>query len=186
MNPSAEDLLRAVESAVAPSVIILPNNGNVIMTADQTVALTKREVHVVPSRSIQAGLSAAVAYERRTPGADNAREMSAAIERVVTGEVTRAVRDSQVDGVKVTADDFIGLVEDRVIAAAPELPAVIDEVLARLLEGEREMLTVLLGEGEAGAEARTAIEQARRRYPKVEVDVHEGGQPYYPVLLAAE
>jgi DAK2 domain fusion protein YloV len=186
MNPSAEDLLRAVEAAKAPAVIILPNNGNVIMTAEQTLLLTQREVHVVPSRSIQAGLSAAVAYERRSTGVKNAKEMAEALERVVTGEVTRAVREAQVDGVKVKADDFIGLIDDRVVVSSSELGKVIDAVIARLLEGEREMLTALWGEGDSGAEAHALVERARERYPKVEVDLHDGGQPYYPVLLSAE
>lgn len=186
MNPSTEDLLRAVDSATSPSVIILPNNANVIMTAEQTVGLTGRDVHVVPSRSIQAGLGAAVAFDQRATGADNGREMAEALEHVVAGEVTKAVRRSEVDGVKVKADDYIGLVDDRVIVSSASLEKVIGEVVARLLEGHREMLTVLLGEGSAGTEAGKAIERLRTKYPKVEFDVHGGGQPYYPVLLAAE
>ena len=186
MNPSAEDLLRAIEASKAPAVIVLPNNGNVIMTAEQTLALTKREVHVVPSRSIQAGLSAAVVYDPRATGEENAREMNEALERVVTGEVTRAVREALVDGVKVKADDFIGLVDDKVVVSAATIQEAVDQVVGRLLEGDREILTALLGEGETGEQARAAVEQLRERYPKVEVDVHEGGQPFYPVLLAAE
>ncbi len=121
MNPSAEDLIRAVERAAASSVVILPNNSNVIMTAEQSLGLTKRDVHVVPSRSIPAGLSAAVASTsalrvRRTP-----QEMKAALERVVTAEVTRAVRKAQADGVKVKADDFIGLVDEQVVVASHDV-----------------------------------------------------------------
>ena len=153
MNPSTEDLMRAVERATAPSVIILPNNGNVIMTADQTVGLTDREVIVVPSRSIQAGLSAAVALDRRRPGAENAREMRAAIEGVVTAEITRAVRDSLVDGVQVKAGDFIGLMDDRVVLAGEELEPVLTDVVARLLDGGRGLLTALIGEEENGERA---------------------------------
>ncbi len=186
MNPSAEDLLRAVDSAKSHSIIILPNNGNVVMTAEQTVGLTQRDVHVVPSRSMQAGLSASVVFDRRTAGADNSRVMGEAVKHVIAGEVTQAVRKSEVDGVKVKADDYIGLVDDRVIVSSDALAKVVETVVARLLEGRREMLTVLLGEGPAGGEAQRAVEQLRQKYPKVEFDVHEGGQPYYPVLLAAE
>ena len=186
MNPSAEDLLRAVDSARSQSVIILPNNGNVVMTAEQTVGLTQKDVHVVPSRSIQAGLSAAVVFDRRGTGADNSRVMGEAVEHVVAGEVTQAVRKSEVDGIKIKADDYIGLVDERVIVSSPALAKVVETVVARLLEGRREMLTVLLGEGPAGTEAERAVEQLRQKYPKVEFDVHAGGQPYYPVLLAAD
>lgn len=186
MNPSAEDLIRAVERAVAPSVVILPNNSNVVMTAEQTIGLTGREVYVVPTNSIQAGLSAAVAYERRSPGDANAEEMGAAIQYVVTGEVTRAVRDSLVDGVEVHAGDYIGLLDDHVVAASRDMRTVVDDLVARLLEGDRETLTALLGAEEDAREAAVLIEEARERYPSVEIEVHEGGQPYYPVLLAAE
>jgi DAK2 domain fusion protein YloV len=186
MNPSAEDLIRAVERAAAPSVVILPNNSNVIMTAEQSLALTKRDVHVVPTRSIPAGLSAAVSFDKRASGSTNAQEMGAAVERVVTAEVTKAVRKAQVDGVKIKADDFIGLVDEQVVVAAHDVGTVIERVIQRLLEGDRELLTVLLGEGESAARAAAAVEQARGRYPNVEIEVHEGGQPYYPALLAAE
>jgi uncharacterized protein len=186
MNPSTEDLMRAIERASAPSVIVLPNNGNVIMTAEQTVGLTEREVVVVPTRSIQAGLSAAVAFDKRRPGAANAREMKAAIEGVVTAEVTRAVRDSLIDGVQIKTGDFIGLVDDRVVVAAGQLEPVIDDVVGRLLDGGRGLLTALLGDDERAQQAAAALEKLRDGYPEVEIDLQEGGQPFYPVLLSAE
>jgi DAK2 domain fusion protein YloV len=186
MNPSAEDLLRAIESAKAPAVIVLPNNSNVIMTAEQTIVLTKRQVQVVPSRSIQAGLSAAVVFDRRATGQENVREMTDALERVTTGEVTQAVREAQVDGVKVKEGHFIGLVDDRVVVSAAGLDEVVRAVVSRLLDGGQEILTALLGEGETGERAREAVEGLRESYPRVEIDIHEGGQPFYPVLLAAE
>ena len=186
MNPSTEDLLRTVEATTARSVVILPNNSNVIMTAEQTVGLSQREVLVVPSRSIQAGLTAAIAYERRSAGDENAKVMRAALDNVVAGEVTQAVRGSLVDGVHIEARDFIGLVEDRVVIASPDLEPVIEEVIARLLEGGRETLTVLLGDEENAGRAAAVTDRLRDRYPGVEVDIHDGGQPFYPVLLSAE
>ena len=186
MNPSTEDLLRAVERATAPCVIILPNNGNVIMTADQTVGLTDRDVIVVPSRSIQAGLSAAVVFDKRRRGGENAKDMRAAIEGVATAEITRAVRDTLVDGVQVKAGEFIGLIDDRVVVAGGELEPIIGDIVARLLEGNRGLLTALIGGEENGERAAAALERLREAYPSVEVDLHEGGQPFYPVLLSAE
>jgi DAK2 domain fusion protein YloV len=186
MNPSAQDLLKSIEAAKAQSVIVLPNNGNVIMTAEQTIALTQREVYVVPSKSVQGGLSAAVVYDRRADGAENAREMNEALARVATGEVTKAVREAQVDGVRVKEGEYIGLINDKVVIAASGLEEVIRTLVGRLLDSDKEMLTALLGEGELGAQAREVVERLRQDYPKVEIDVHEGGQPFYPVLLAAE
>jgi len=186
MNPSAEDLMRAVDQAVAPSVIILPNNGNVIMTAEQTVSLTGREVHVVPTRSIQAGLSAAVAFEKRCSGEENAGQMRAAVDNVAAAEITRAVRDSSVDGVQIRTGDFIGLIDDHVVVSSADIAAVIEDVVARLLAGRREMLTALLGEGDDARLAAETIEGLRDKYPLTEIDVRDGGQPFYPVLLSAE
>ncbi len=186
MNPSTEDLMRAVERAATPSVLILPNNGNVIMTAEQTPGLTEREVIVVPTRSIQEGLSAAVAFDKRKTGAINAKEMRAAIDGVVTAEITRAVRDSLADGVQIKAGDFIGLVNDRVVAAGDELEPVIADVVGRLLDGGRGLLTALLGAEEEAERAAAALERLRETYPSVEIDLHQGGQPFYPVLLSAE
>lgn len=186
MNPSAEDLLRAVERASAPSVVILPNNSNVVMTADQTVKLVDRVLLVVPTRSMQAGLTAAVAYDKRSSGSDNVREMRAALGSVITAEVTRAVRDSLVDGVQIKAQDFIGLVEDHVVVASHQLESVVGEVVARLLDGGREMLTALLGDDDNALRVGEMVDRLRARYPGVEIDVHEGGQPFYPLLLSAE
>ncbi|MBN1631813.1 MAG: DAK2 domain-containing protein [Thermoleophilia bacterium] len=186
MNPSAEDLMRAVERAVAPSVIILPNNSNVIMTAEQTVGLTGREVYVVPTSSIQAGLSAAVAFEKRCSGDENAAQMREVIDNVTAGEITRAVRDSTVDGVVIKGGEFLGLIDDHVVVSSLDMTTAIGEVVALLLSGRREMLTALLGEGDDADEAAAAIESLRDKYPQVEIDVHDGGQPFYPVLLAAE
>ncbi len=185
MNPSAEDLMRAVQKAVAPSVIILPNNSNVIMTAEQTAKLADKQVLVLPSRSMQAGLSAAVAYDRRTGGLENLEDMRSAIKRVATGEITRAVRDSLMDGVQIKAGDFIGLVNEKVIVASRDLDSVVDEVARTLLNEGREMLTVLLG-GDDPAEATRAAEHLKEIHPTAEIDVYNGGQPFYPMLLSAE
>ena len=186
MNPSTEDLMRAVEKAAAPSVIILPNNGNVIMTADQTVGLAGREVFVVPSRSIQAGLSAAVVLDKRKSGSENVKEMRAALEGVATAEITRAVRDSLVDGVQVKAGDFIGLMDDKVVTAGPELERVVEDVVGRLLDGDRSLLTALIGDEENAEQAEAILDKLRLAYPQVDFDLHDGGQPFYPVLLSAE
>ncbi len=186
MNPSAEDLIRAVDRAAAPSVVILPNNSNVIMTAEQTIGLASKEVHVVPTKSIQAGLTAAVSYDRRLSGAGNAREMQAAIENVLTAEVTRAVRDSLVDGVRISSGDFIGLLDGRVVVADGDLEVVLEQVAARLAGEDRELLTLLVGDDENAPRVTAMVDRLRALHPTLEIEVHDGGQPFYPVLLSAE
>ena len=177
--------MRAVEKASAPSVIILPNNSNVIMTAEQTAKLTDKAVFVLPTRSMQAGLSAAVAFDRRIDGSENMDEMRSAIKNVATGEVTRAVRDSVVDGVQIKAGDYIGLIDEKVVVASRDLEPVVDEVAATLMSDGREVLTVLKG-GDDPDGAAKAAEHLKQAHPAVEIDVYDGGQPFYPLLLSAE
>lgn len=193
MNPSAEDLMRCVDRASAPSIVILPNNRNVIMTAEQIANLVGqeagpggREVYVVPTRSIQAGLVAAVAYDKRNPGRVNAEEMEAALGHVVTGAITRAVRDATLEDVQMHRGDYIGLVDERIVAASSDMGPVVEDTVRRMLEGGRETLTVLVGSGEGAQQAAGLVERASKHFPSAELEVHEGGQPHYLLLLAAE
>ena len=186
MNPSAEELLQAVRLARAPAVIVLPNNKNIIMTAEQIVDLADKEVAVLPTRSIQAGLSAMVAFDRSRAAGENLEEMSRAVAEVVTGEVTRAVRDSTLNGLDIRQGAFIGLVGEEVVVSDDDLDAVVEAVAARLIDAAREIVTVIVGEGESGESARMAAERLRDLYPDVEIEVLVGGQPLYPLLLSAE
>jgi hypothetical protein len=187
MNPSAEDLLRAVRQARAPSVIILPNNGNIILTAEQIADLEPgREVYVVPTRSMQAGLSVLVEYDRTAAGDINASRMGEAVSAVSSGEVTWAVRDSCVDGFQIRRGEFIGLADETVVAAGPDFRSVVERVVDRILGEDKEVLTILVGDTGLAEEVRSLAEELSEHYQAVEVEVHEGGQPLYPVLLAAE
>lgn len=186
MNPSAEELLRAVRATRAPSVIILPNNKNIVMTAEQIVGLAEKEVVVLPTRSIQAGLTAMVAFDPAAPAQRNVREMAEAVRDLATGEITRAVRDSTINGLGIRQGTFIGLVNEEVVASSDDLEAVVEEVAARLIADGRELVTVLVGDGEIAERAAAAADRLRERYPQVDIEIHEGGQPLYPLLLSAE
>ncbi len=186
MNPSAEELINAVKQASAPSVIILPNNKNIILAAEQIVGRVEREVFVVPTRSLLAGLSALVVFDSETDGASNHEEMRAAIAGVSSGEVTRAVRASSVNGLAIEQGAFIGLVNDEVIATGQKFDVVVDAVAATMVNGTSEVMTVLLGNGEDAEPARLAAERLRERYSDLEVEIHVGGQPLYPLLVSVE
>jgi dihydroxyacetone kinase-like predicted kinase len=183
MNPSTAEILTAIESAPADEVIVLPNNGNVILSAEQAVKLTDKAVRVVPTTSVPAGIEAMVAYNRELPAAENEAAMLAALADVVTGEVTLASRDAQLDGVTVRKGAWLGLAGDRAVVCDADLDAVVDAVVDVLLADGRETLTILVGEGAPDVEAlRRRIEE---RHPHVTVDPRDGGQPHYPLLLAA-
>ncbi|HWQ24620.1 MAG TPA: DAK2 domain-containing protein [Gaiellaceae bacterium] len=185
MNPSTAEILEAIEQTPAPEVIVLPNNANVILTAEQAAAHASKPVRVVPTRSVQAGLAALSRYVPTNSPDENERDMLEALHSVSTGEVTVASRDAELDGVEIRKGAFLGLVDGTAVASGDDLEAVARTVVERVLGGaEREWLALLTGEGApelAGLVA--AIEQA---HPGVQVDVHEGGQPHYPLLVVAE
>ena len=186
MNPSAEELLAAVERTSARSVVILPNNKNIILAAEQVSALIDRDVHVLPTRSLQAGLSALVGFDALTPAEENLRRMEEALTGLKTAEVTRAVRDSLLDGVRIREGEFLGLVDGRAVAASALLDPVVDAVTDQLIDPDKEIVTVLLGADAVREGADRCVSRIQERYPGIEVEVYEGGQSLYPLLLAAE
>jgi uncharacterized protein len=184
MNPSTADILAAVEAADSSEVLILPNDRNVLMSAEQAAAISSRDVHVVPTLSIQAGLSALVPFDPSLPAAENAAAMSAALASVATGAVTIASRDVELNGVAVHKGDWLGLVEGQPAAGGPAFAPVARTVVDRLLDGDRSVVTLLTGEGAPDLTALLA--ELPAEHPGLELEVHEGGQPHYPLLLAAE
>jgi uncharacterized protein len=185
MNPSTGNIASAIEFAPANSVIVLPNNGNVILAAEQAAELaTGKQVRVVPTRSVQEGLRAAFEYQADEPAAANIERMEEAIATVRTGEVTTASRDVSLDGVAVVEGEWLGLVDGRAIASEPDFDRVVDRVVESLLGDGRSVLSALVGEN--GPD----IDEIRGRlaalHPGVDVEVHEGGQPHYPLLLWSE
>jgi DAK2 domain fusion protein YloV len=186
MNPSTQDLLRAVEACPADKVIVLPNNGNIIMSARQVKELTKKQVCVMPSDSLPQGASALLAFSPDADFETNCAAMEAALKRVVTAEVTRAVRAVQLDGVDVAEGDVIGLVNGRLVAAGTEMDAVVRETLAGMQAEQREILTIYFGANVTAAQAEELKQRITALYPKLEVEVVEGGQPFYAYIISAE
>lgn len=187
MNPSTADLVAAVEAVGdAEEVVLLPNDGNVVMAAEQAARVANRPVTVVESKSIPAGLAAMVAYNGEMSAADNATAMRAALREVRSGEVTVAVRSVPSGDVPIEKGQWIGLLDGRVVTAADGADEVVGGLVDALLEGGREILTVLRGEESGRLDLDAALADIRRRHPDVEIDDHAGGQPLYPLLLAAE
>jgi len=184
MNPSTQELLEAIEASAAPEVVVLPNNSNVIMSAEQAARLASKPVRVVRTDSIPAGIAAMVAYDPSRSAEANVAEMHEALESLATGEVTVASRDAEIDGVQARKGSFLGLVDGRAIAADESFDAVAKAVLDSLLAEPRGVLTLLTGEQ---APSLNGLEEyVRELQPEVEIEVQEGGQPHYPLLLSAE
>jgi uncharacterized protein len=184
MNPATQELLDAIEGAAAPEVVVLPNNSNVVMSAEQAARLASKPVRVVHTDSIPAGLAAMVAYDPHRSAEANVAEMHEALEALSTGEVTVASRDAEIDGVQARQGAFLGLVGGRAVSADASFDVVARAVLDRLLAEPRGVLTLLTGEQ---APSLNGLEEyVHERHPEVEVEVQDGGQPYYPLLLSAE
>jgi len=185
MNPSTADLLRAVQSLAADEAIVLPNNSNVLLAAEHAAVHADRTVEVVGTTSIQAGLAALLAFDGSRSAAENAAEMREAIAGVATGEVTIASRDVELDGIAIRAGSWLGLVDDRPVAADGDFEDAAFAVASALLDGdERSLLTLLAGEDAPPLEP--LLERIGAAYPDVEVDLQQGGQPHYHLLLSAE
>ena len=184
MNPSVSELVTAIETQTSEGVIVLPNNSNVVGAAEQAASVVAEDVHVLPTRSLQAGLSAMVGFDPTANVDTNVSAMGDVVDEVVTGEVTVAVRDAQVDGLAIRRGQYLGLAQGEAIAGGADFDEVARAVVERLLAKPRGVLTLLTGADEPPLEA--LLEQLRRDHPELEVDVQAGGQPHYPLLLAAE
>jgi DAK2 domain fusion protein YloV len=184
MNPSTADLLRAVQSLDADEALILPNNSNIVLAAEHAAAHADRTVEVVHAESIPAGLAAMVAFDGTRSAAENAAEMRAAIAAVATGEVTIASRDVELNGIAIRKGEWLGLAEDEPVAGGTGFTEVASAVVDRLLAEPRSLLTVLVGAD--GAELGELLAELAAQHPDVEVDVQDGGQPHYHLLLSAE
>ena len=184
MNPSTADLVAAMEATNAPEAILLPNNPNVALAAEQAVSLAPKPAAVVRTESIQAGLAALVAFNPDLAAAENAAAMDDAAARLVTGAVTIASRDVRLNGRAVGRGEYLGLVGEEPFTGGAEFEAVANAVLERLLAEPREVVTLLTGADHPDvSELVAALE---RTDPELEIEVHEGGQPHYPLLVSAE
>jgi DAK2 domain fusion protein YloV len=189
MNPSTQDLLEAIRRLPTSDVLLLPNNGNIIMAASQAQALAANEgknVAVIPSKSIPQGISALLALNPHSNLAHNLAAMSAAVKNVSTGEVTVAVQSARFDGLEIQSGDIIGLLNDRLTTAGGSAEAVVRQLLEQMDAGNLEVITLYYGEPVTAQQADDLRKVLNKLYPAQEIEVVEGGQPYYHYIISAE
>jgi dihydroxyacetone kinase-like predicted kinase len=186
MNPSTAELLAAVEAAPADQVVILPNNSNIIPVARQVGALTAKTVRVVPTRAVAEGMAALVDYDANADADANAGAMAAAAARVTHGEVTRAVRASSSSAGPIAEGDWLGLSVNGIEVVAPTVAAAAIGLLDRLVSADHELVTLLEGEDADAADTVAINEWLGAHRPGVVAEVHDGGQPLYPLLFSIE
>ncbi len=186
MNPSTAQILEAIEQAKSDKVIILPNNKNVLMAAEQAAEVSQKDVAVVPTRSIPQGVSALLALDQDSSLADNTAAMIESSTDVVSGEITWATRDVKLNGLQVKGGDAIGLLEDELVVDAQNVVEAVQWLLAEVDMEDRELVTLYYGESITDPEAHELADALAEAYPELEFEVVAGGQPHYPYLISVE
>jgi DAK2 domain fusion protein YloV len=186
MNPSTEQFLKIIEKVPQDEVILLPNNGNIVMTARQTVGLTKKKVGVVPTDTVPQGMAALIALNVDADLETNVNAMTRAAHAVETGEITRAIRDANVNGLAVKEGDIIGLHNNNLVLTGKERDEVAWELLEQMGAGERELLTIYWGDAVTEEEAAAFHARVQDRYENADVELVQGGQPLYDYIISAE
>jgi DAK2 domain fusion protein YloV len=186
MNPSTAQILEAVEAAPADEVVVLPNNKNIIPVAEQVDELTSKTVRVVRTTGVAEGFAALLDYDPQASGDQNAKAMEESARRVLSGEVTQAVRDSDSDAGPIHEGDWLGLSSKRIEVVAPTLVDAATGLLDALVTDDHEIVTIIEGEGASAAATRAVTEWLAERRPEVGHEVHHGGQPLYPYLFSIE
>jgi len=186
MNPSTEELLEAVESLDAEEGIILPNNSNVILAAQQVQQLGSKRVSIVPTETLPQGVSALLAFNYQADLETNAQAMDRARKQVQTLELTFAVRPAQVNGLQVSEGQVIGLLDGEIVAAGDDLAMVALEMLQQISTQDEEIVTLYAGQGVSSDQVEALACQIRERYPEQEVELVEGGQSHYPYIISVE
>ena len=187
MNPSTEDILRAVDEVNAGTVFVLPNNKNIILAANQAASLCNdKKVLVIPSRTIPQGISAMIAFSDDAAPDENQRNMNYAIENVKTGEVTFSVRDTSVDGNSILKGDIMGITDSGISAVGPGIPDVTEQMLDKMMDEDASLITIYYGEDTTEEDAKQLEEKIAEKYPDVELELHFGGQPIYYYIISVE
>ncbi|HHT62781.1 MAG: DAK2 domain-containing protein [Bacillota bacterium] len=186
MNPSAEDLLTAINKVPAKEIVILPNNRNIILTAEQAKSLSEKPVTVVKTKSFAQGLAAMLAFDQEEGAENNREEMTKAFAHVKTGEVTFAVRDSSFNGFTIKQNDIMGLADGSIEAIGQDLHQVVLDLLDKMVEPEHELITMFYGHNLTEDQANIMQEKVAQRFSDMEVEVHFGGQPLYYYLISVE
>lgn len=186
MNPSTQDILKAVEAVSSDSVIILPNNKNIWMAAEQAAEVSEKKVVVVPTRTIPQGISAILALDQGATLDSNALAMANVAKEVITGEITWATRSVDLNGIKVKEGDAIGLLDDELVVDARSFDEAVHWLLAEADLDERELVTIYYGSDVGEAQAQKLAEQLEESYPDLEYEIIDGGQPHYPYIISIE
>jgi DAK2 domain fusion protein YloV len=187
MNPSTEDIVQAVEKIAAKTVYILPNNSNIILAAQQAKDLLEsQQIIVIPTKTIPQGMAAMIAFSATKEPKANAEGMQSAVNHVLSGQVTFAVRDTEIDHLSIKKADFLGILDNQIIIVHADLLIACQQLITRMLAGNGEILTLFTGQDAPDDVTQGLLGFIKENYPEVEIEVHSGGQPVYSYIISIE
>lgn len=186
MNPSTNDILRAIDTVPAETVYVLPNNRNIIMAAEQAAPLSDKSVIVIPTRNIPQGISAMLAFDAEAEPSHNTAAMTEALAYVCAGQVTYAARDSEFDGRKIREGEYLALCEGKLCANHKKIPDVLKKLAREMVQPDSAFATIIYGKGVTAEDAARAEELFRRENKNLEISVIDGGQPVYFYIVSVE
>lgn len=186
MNPSTEDIVAAIKKTHKEKVLVLPNNKNIFMAAQQAAEVSDVSVGVVKTRSISQGLTAMLSFDASSDLTDNVEMMTEDLDTVISGEVTQAIRDTTLDGQQINKDDYMGIVDGDISVTGKDLYQTTLSMVKTMLEDDSEIITIIIGEDGDQAEAQKVKEAVLADNDELEIEIHEGDQPLYPYLISVE
>lgn len=186
MNPSTKEILQAVKDVSSNKVIILPNNKNIILTAQQVLKLCDKEIEIIPTKTIPEGVAALLTFDYEADFATNVQLMKEAVERVKTIEITHAVRPANLNGLKIKKKQAIGLLNDELQAAGTTPEDVLQKILTKVPLRKMEIMTIYFGQDIKPEQAKAVSESIKQKYPQSQVEVVRGGQPHYSYIVSIE
>lgn len=186
MNPSTEDIVQAIKDANAETVVILPNNSNIVMAANQAADVAGQHVIVIPTKTVPQGMAALLAFNPALEADENEAAMLGAIGEVKSGQITYAVRDTNIDGIDIKKGDFMGILNGKIVETASDQLTAAKKLIAGMIDEDSEIVTVIKGEDAPEEEAEELAAFISETYEDVEVEVHDGKQPLYSYILAVE
>lgn len=186
MNPSTQDIIDSIKKSGAKKAIVMPNNGNIIMAAKQAAEVSDIPVGIVPTKTISQGLTAMLSFDPDDSLADNVANMTDALDTVVSGEVTKANRDTTINDIAIHQGDFLGIVDGDIKVAASDLIVAASSMIEKMLDEDSEIITVMYGRDSNKKEAQRLVDELKKKHDDLEFELHDGGQPVYNFLISVE
>lgn len=187
MNPSTDDMLKAIEHTNAENIFILPNNKNIILAANQAKALVKdKNIIVIPTKTVPQGITAIIGFVPEKTPEENEKNMTAEIKGVKTGQVTYAVRDTKIDEKEIHEGDIMGIGDHAILAVGSQVIDTTKEMIEALVDDEAELISIYYGEDASMDEAEALLSYLEEKYPECDVELQEGGQPIYYYIVSVE